>query len=85
VFRSGFLPRIFGVLIALAGFGWFAFLAPPVANSLMTLLEVLGFLGEPPLMLWLVIMGVNSQRWNERLGRGRHSEGNMKADLRQGS
>lgn len=70
MFRSGFLPRIFGVLIALAGFGWFVFLASPVANSLMTLLEGLGFLGELPLMLWLTIMGVNSQRWNERLAAG---------------
>jgi hypothetical protein len=33
---------------------------------LLTSLEVLGFLGEVPLMLWSLIMGVNSQRWNER-------------------
>jgi hypothetical protein len=65
-FRSGFLPRILGVLIALAGLGWLVFLALPLANRLMTLLEVLGFLGELPLMPWLVVMGVNSQRRNER-------------------
>ena len=64
--RSGFLPRIFGVLVAAAGFGWFLFLVPPVATSLLTGLEVLGFLGEVPLMLWLLTMGINSQRWNER-------------------
>jgi len=66
MFRSGFLPRIFGILVAVAGFGWFVFLVPPLANSLLSGLEVLGFLGEVPLMLWLLIMGVNSQRWNER-------------------
>jgi hypothetical protein len=65
MFRSGFLPRVFGVLVAVAGLGWFVFLAPPLANTLMTYLEVLGFLGEVPLMLWLLVMGVNSQRWNE--------------------
>ena len=64
--RSGFLPRIFGVLVAAAGFGWFVFLIPPLANSLLTALEVLGFLGEVPLMLWLLTMGINSQRWNKR-------------------
>jgi hypothetical protein len=32
----------------------------------MTYLEVLGFLGEVLLMLWLLVMGVNSHRWNER-------------------
>lgn len=36
----------------------------------MTVLEVLGFLGELPLMLWLLIMGVNSQPWNERVAAG---------------
>jgi len=66
MFRSGFLPRVLGVLVAAAGFGWFVFLVPPLANSLMTALEVLGFLGEVPLMLWLLTMGINSQRWNER-------------------
>ena len=66
IFRSGFLPRVFGVLVAAAGLGWLVYLAPPLANQLMTYLEVLGFLGEVPLMLWLLVMGVNSQRWNER-------------------
>lgn len=66
MFKSGFLPRILGVLVAAAGIGWFVFLVPPLANSLLTPLEVLGFLGEVPLMLWLLIMGVNSQRWTER-------------------
>ena len=66
IFRSTFLPRILGVLIALAGLGWLIFLAPPLANHLLTLLEVLGVLGEVPLMLWLLVMGVNSQRWIEQ-------------------
>lgn len=70
MFRSRFLPRIFGVLIALAGLGWLVYLAPPLANRLMTVLEVLGFLGELPLMLWLLIMGVNSQQWYERVAAG---------------
>lgn len=66
IIRSSFLPRILGALVALAGLGWLIFLAPPLANSLLTYLEVLGFFGEVPLMLWLLVMGVNSQRWNEQ-------------------
>src|SRR4029077_16547247 len=66
IFRSWFLPRLLGVLVAAAGFGWFVFLVPPLASSLLTVLEVLGFLGEVPLMLWLLAMGINSQRWIER-------------------
>jgi hypothetical protein len=40
--------------------------SPPLANYLLTYLEVLGILAEASLMLWLIVMGVNSQRWNER-------------------
>ncbi len=66
IFRSTFLPRMLGALIALAGLGWLTFLSPPLANSLLTYLEVLGFLGEVPLMLWLLVIGVNAQRWKEQ-------------------
>ena len=69
IFRSTFLPRILGALIALAGLGWLTFLSPPLANHLLTYLEVLGFLAEGSLMLWLLVMGVNAQRWKERASR----------------
>jgi len=65
IFRSTFLPRILGVLIALAGVGWLIFLAPPIANALLTYLEVLGFVAEATLMLWLILFGVNVRRWAE--------------------
>jgi Domain of unknown function (DUF4386) len=64
IFRSTFLPRMLGVLMALAGFGWLIFLAPPLAALLLTYLEVLGILAEALLMLWLIVMGVNAERWN---------------------
>jgi Domain of unknown function (DUF4386) len=66
IFRSTYLPRMLGVLVALAGVGWLLFLWPPLANSLLTYLEILGILGELPLMLWLLVMGVNAQRWQEQ-------------------
>jgi hypothetical protein len=68
IFKSTFLPRILGVLMAIAGLGWLIFLSPPLANYLLTYLEVLGILAEALLMLWLFVMGVNSQRWDERAG-----------------
>ncbi|MBV8911374.1 MAG: DUF4386 domain-containing protein [Gammaproteobacteria bacterium] len=73
IFRSTFLPRILGALIACAGLGWLTFLSPPLANHLLTYLEVLGFLGEVPLMLWLLVIGVNAQRWTEQASAGRAS------------
>jgi Domain of unknown function (DUF4386) len=65
IFRSTFLPRILGVLMAFAGLGWLIFLTP-LANHLSTYLKVLGFLAEMSLMLWLIVMGVNEQRWKEQ-------------------
>jgi len=65
IYRSTFLPRVIGALIAIAGVGWFTFLSPPVVNSVGGELEVLGFVAEASLMLWLLVMGVNDQRWAE--------------------
>ena len=66
IFRSAFLPRILGVLMALAGLGWLTFLSPPLANYLSPYILVLGFLAELALMLWLLVMGVNVQRWKDQ-------------------
>jgi len=64
VFRSAFMPRILGVLMALAGCGWLAFLSPAVQLHLTLYIEILGVLAEASLMLWLIVMGVDVQRWN---------------------
>jgi hypothetical protein len=66
VFKSTFLPRILGVGMALAGLGWLAFLVPAVARYLTVYIEGPGILAEASLMLWLIVKGVNRQRWRER-------------------
>jgi hypothetical protein len=66
IFRSTFLPRILGGLMALSGVGWLTFLSPPLANDVLPYIEVLGILAEALLMLWLLVKGVNEQRWQER-------------------
>jgi uncharacterized protein DUF4386 len=65
IFRSSFLPRILGVLMASAGVGWLIFLLP-FASPLSTYLTILGFLAEASLMLWLIVKGVNISRWKEQ-------------------
>ena len=64
--RSTFLPRILGGLMAVAGLGWLTFLSPPLANYLSPYILVLGFVAELLLMLWLVVKGVNVERWRKQ-------------------
>jgi hypothetical protein len=71
IFRSAFLPRILGGLMALAGLGWLTFLLPPLANYLSPYILVLGFVAELSLMLWLLVMGVNVERWKEQASAAR--------------
>jgi hypothetical protein len=66
IFRSAFLPRILGVLMAFAGLGYLTFLAPPLANYLSPYILAPGIIGEGALTLWLLVMGVNEQRWKEQ-------------------
>jgi Domain of unknown function (DUF4386) len=64
IFKSTFLPRILGVLMALSGSAWLTFLSPPLAKYLLTYIEVVGIAAEASLMLWLLLKGVNVQRRN---------------------
>ena len=68
IFRSTFLPRILGALMALAGLGWLTFLSPPLANYLSPYNLASALLVEALVMLWLLVMGVNDQRWKEQAG-----------------
>jgi Domain of unknown function (DUF4386) len=70
IFRSAFLPRILGVLMVLAGLGWLTFLSPPLANHLSPYNLILGFLAELMLCLWLLVIGVNVQRWKVQASAG---------------
>jgi hypothetical protein len=52
--------------MVLAGLGWLIFLSPPLAKYLSLYIEILGILAEGLLMLWLLVKGVNVQRWKEQ-------------------
>jgi Domain of unknown function (DUF4386) len=64
VFRSGFLPRFLGVLMAIAGLGWLTFVSPSLAHHLYAYIP--GIVGEGALTLWLLVVGLNEKRWNDR-------------------
>jgi hypothetical protein len=66
IFRSTFMPRVLGVLVAISGLGWVTYLSPPLANYLWPYIAAASALGEIPLEFWLIAMGVNVQRWREQ-------------------
>jgi len=72
LFRSGYFPRTLGVLMALAGLSYLTnsftlVLAPAYAERTFPIL-VLALIGELSLCLWLIVKGVNVQRWKEQAG-----------------
>lgn len=68
VFKSTFLPRTLGALMASGGLSWLTFLSPPLANYLSPYNYAPGILGEGWLTVWLLVMGVDEQRWKEQAG-----------------
>ena len=63
IFKSTFLPRVLGVLMAFAGLAWLTFLSNSLVNYLSPYNLACGLLGDVSVFLWLLMMGVNLQRW----------------------
>jgi hypothetical protein len=66
IFESTFLPRILGVLGILAGVGWLSFIYPPLGYSLFPFIALAGLIGAAVQIFWLLVYGVNEQRWKEQ-------------------
>ena len=69
VYRSGYLPRVLGAAIGIAGLGFalrtfLLVLAPAYASQLLLALFGVAFI---PFILWLLIKGVDIPKWRERM------------------
>ena len=73
IFRSGFIPRILGVLLALGGLSYITasfatFVAPELAARL-AYGAALGLLGEGSFTVWLIVTGANRATRGESAAR----------------
>jgi hypothetical protein len=69
VLRSALIPRAIGVLLAIDGLAYLIYsftdiLAPHAAADLVPWIQLPALLGEGALCLWLLLVGVNVERWN---------------------
>jgi len=74
IFRSGFLPKVLGILIQVAGLCYLTnsftlILYPAGANKVFLAILLPVFVGETSLSLWLLVKGVNVQKWEEKARR----------------
>lgn len=66
IIRSIFLPRALGWLTLAAGIGWLAFLWPPLGYRLFPYIAAVGILGSLATIVWLIVFGVNEERWMDQ-------------------
>jgi hypothetical protein len=70
VLRSGLLPKAIGVLLAVDGLAYLVYsftdlLAPELAAGLVPWIQLPALFGEGSLCLWLLVVGVDVERWKQ--------------------
>jgi len=73
IFRSGYFPKAVGVLMQIAGVCYLAnsfalLLDPGFASRIFPAILVPSFVGELSLCLWLLVKGVDPEKWKARAG-----------------
>lgn len=71
VYRSGFWPRVLGILLFIGGVGYLLqsyghLIAPQFDDILSTVVIVLSIPGELAFTIWLLWKGIDVERWMER-------------------
>lgn len=73
IFRSGFLPKLLGILLVIGGVGYVIDSATQLLFPGLPTISQFTFIGELLFPLWLLIKGVNVARWREVALHAHHS------------
>lgn len=78
IFRSGYLPRLIGILMQIAGASYLvacfaALFAPALSDRITPAILLPPLIGESSFCLWLLVKGVDVAKWKERIGTGQGS------------
>lgn len=73
VYRSGFFPRVMGVLLGIAALGYTLnglgdLVAPAHAATFAAVVGLTALVGEVPFVFWLLIKGADEARWRAARG-----------------
>jgi len=65
IFRSGFLPKLLGILLVIGGAGYLIDSGTQLLFPGLATISQFTFVGELLFPLWLLIKGVNVERWQQ--------------------
>ncbi len=73
ILKSTFLPRFLGVMGMIAGLGWLSFIHPPFGYKLFPFVALFALIVAIVEIFWLLVFGVNEQRWLEKASAAKQS------------
>ena len=69
ILRSTFMPPAIGGLMIFAGLCWLTTWRPALASALSPGIMIGGLIGEGSLIVWLLVRGVDEERWRQQAAR----------------
>lgn len=80
LFQSGYFPKLLGLLQVMAGVCYLInsfgqLLLPALAGKVFRIIVLPAFIGEFGTCLWLIVKGLNTSKWDERVRLGPVIEG----------
>jgi hypothetical protein len=64
--KSTYVPKWIGILAIVGGAAWTSFYYPPLGRAMFFISAIIGLVGSFATIVWLIVYGVNPERFSER-------------------